>query len=569
MERICPELKFANAVSLYIHYPFCVHKCPYCDFASTEQNPSAARDELYIQALCAEFYHKLQLLGSTPITSVYLGGGTPSLCSLESLQQLLQVIKPYLSSDAEVSLEVNPGTVSKERLQAYRNMGFNRISIGVQSFNDLALKRLGRIHDRKAALDAVTWALSIFDNVNVDLMHGLPKQTLEEALADILEIIALKPQHISWYELTIEEDTAFGRKPPVLPDEEILADIEEQGGKLLDKAGYEHYEVSGYNFGGKYRCRHNMNYWVYGDYLGIGVAAHQKITRLSPLGQRYLDESWRQQPQSVTQALLQLTAVDPRSKGLDADVTKQCGDEGPVGALEVGAVDTVGIAGVAGADAAVATGVAGAGANGGLLQRDNLGLFEIYRRANIEDYVQYIDEQLALAQAHLKLSLDRSSLAAQADARLLQTARNNAWPFKISTQSYTAQGSLKLSFIAGEPVDNVDIPFEYMLNRMRLWDDYWAPCEYHIHSGCSSLKSIQYPLMLLSHLGLIELKSSALLQSQAAVARAIYYAEPSVPLLRPSSFGKRMLNEILEAFLPDSEEYVFDAQRLQAMLQER
>lgn len=270
-------------VSLYVHYPFCVHKCPYCDFASISSGNDADRDHKYTDMLIKEFKSKVHLLGGRKLISLYIGGGTPSLCKPKEFGRLLETVGPYLSDGAEISLEANPGTVDLNRLCDLKAAGFNRISIGVQSFNEAMLKRLGRIHNQQEAIDACKNAVKAgFENFNLDLMHGLPKQDPAQALDDLKRALELESTHLSWYELTIEEDTAFGKKPPVLPDEDVLYAIEQQGFELLDRAGFEHYEVSGYNLGGKWRCLHNQNYWLYGDYLGIGAAAHQKITLLNP-----------------------------------------------------------------------------------------------------------------------------------------------------------------------------------------------------------------------------------------------------------------------------------------------
>lgn len=268
-----------NDVSLYIHYPFCVHKCPYCDFASLAQGADRARDEQYIELLIKEFELKVPLLRGRKLISLYIGGGTPSLCDPDLWGRLLEKVWPYLAPQAELSLEANPGTIDLPRLKELRAVGFNRISIGVQSFNDQALKRLGRIHDSKEALLACSNAIKAgFDNYNLDIMHGLPRQDVALALSDLRTAISMQSTHLSWYELTLEEGTVFGDHPPILPDEDVLYSIEQEGFALLDKVGFEHYEVSGYNLGGDYRCVHNQNYWLYGDYLGIGAAAHQKIS---------------------------------------------------------------------------------------------------------------------------------------------------------------------------------------------------------------------------------------------------------------------------------------------------
>lgn len=265
-------------LSLYIHYPFCVRKCPYCDFASLPSRPDSARDADYVSWLLREFELKKPLLQGRELVSVYLGGGTPSLCEPQELARLLAGLAPYLSADAEISLEANPGTVNQAKLTALRAAGFNRISIGVQSFDDAMLKRLGRIHSREEALAAAQMARAAgFSNFNLDLMHGLPQQDVAGALADLEQALALEPSHLSWYELTLEEGTYFGKHPPKLPDEDVLCDIEVAGFARLEAAGFSHYEVSAFGQGTT-RCYHNQNYWLYGDYLSLGAGAHQKVS---------------------------------------------------------------------------------------------------------------------------------------------------------------------------------------------------------------------------------------------------------------------------------------------------
>ena len=268
-------------IALYIHYPFCVHKCPYCDFASLAQGADVVRDGQYIDLLIKEFELKIPLLNGRKLICVYIGGGTPSLCEPKLWGRLFEKIGPYLADGAEISLEANPGTIDLALLKELRAVGFNRISIGVQSFNDQALKRLGRIHNAEEAISACKNAQKAgFYNYNLDIMHGLPRQDVSLALSDLKTALQMESTHLSWYELTLEEGTVFGDHPPVLPDEDVLYAIEQEGFYLLEQANFEHYEVSGYNLGGNYRCIHNQNYWLYGDYLGIGAAAHQKVSLL-------------------------------------------------------------------------------------------------------------------------------------------------------------------------------------------------------------------------------------------------------------------------------------------------
>ncbi|UPT54843.1 radical SAM family heme chaperone HemW [Dickeya zeae] len=266
-------------LSLYIHIPWCVQKCPYCDFNSHALKGEVPHDD-YVAHLLADLDADLPMVSARPLHSIFIGGGTPSLLSAEAMQQLLDGVRARLSlvPDAEITMEANPGTVEADRFSGYQRAGVNRISIGVQSFSPDKLTRLGRIHGpeeaKRAALLAAGLGLRSF---NLDLMHGLPEQSLDEALDDLRQAIALNPPHLSWYQLTIEPNTLFGSRPPVLPDDDALWDIFEQGHRLLSDAGYQQYETSAYAKPG-YQCQHNLNYWRFGDYLGIGCGAHGKIT---------------------------------------------------------------------------------------------------------------------------------------------------------------------------------------------------------------------------------------------------------------------------------------------------
>ena len=263
-------------VSLYIHYPWCIRKCPYCDFNSYPKNKSVCTDESYLNALILDFKQNINLISNRKFNAVYFGGGTPSLFSPKLMEKLMHEISPYCEENCEISMEANPGTVSLETLKDYRSLGVNRISLGVQSFADRELKLLGRIHDSKAAIEACNNVIKAgFDNFNIDIMHGLPEQTTQKALADIKIAASLGCNHLSWYELTLEEDTYFGSHPPKLPNEDNLADIEEQGFVLLKELGFNRYEVSGYTK--DRRCQNNLNYWFFYDYFGIGAGAHSKI----------------------------------------------------------------------------------------------------------------------------------------------------------------------------------------------------------------------------------------------------------------------------------------------------
>ncbi|MGL9721483.1 radical SAM family heme chaperone HemW [Symbiopectobacterium sp.] len=267
-------------LSLYIHIPWCVQKCPYCDFNSHALKGEVPHQE-YVDHLLADLDADLPLSGDRALSSIFIGGGTPSLLSVEGMQALLDGVRARLplSADAEITMEANPGTVEADRFSGYQRAGINRISIGVQSFSPEKLTRLGRIHGPEEAKRAARLAAGLgLRSFNLDLMHGLPDQTLEEALDDLRQAIALNPPHLSWYQLTIEPNTLFGSRPPVLPDDDALWDIFAQGHALLTAAGYQQYETSAYAKPG-YQCQHNLNYWRFGDYLGIGCGAHGKITR--------------------------------------------------------------------------------------------------------------------------------------------------------------------------------------------------------------------------------------------------------------------------------------------------
>ncbi|HED3890041.1 radical SAM family heme chaperone HemW [Morganella morganii] len=266
-------------LSLYIHIPWCVQKCPYCDFNSHALKGEVPHDD-YVAHLLADLEADLPLVNGREIRTIFIGGGTPSLLSAEAMQTLMDGVRARIpvAEDAEVTMEANPGTVEADRFSGYQKAGINRISIGVQSFGDDKLIRLGRIHDageaKRAARLAATLGLRSF---NLDLMHGLPEQHLGEALSDLRQAIELAPPHLSWYQLTIEPNTSFGSRPPVLPDDDLLWDIFSQGHQLLTQAGYVQYETSAYAKPG-FQCQHNLNYWRFGDYLGIGCGAHGKIS---------------------------------------------------------------------------------------------------------------------------------------------------------------------------------------------------------------------------------------------------------------------------------------------------
>jgi oxygen-independent coproporphyrinogen-3 oxidase len=266
-------------LSLYIHIPWCVRKCPYCDFNS-HAAPEQLPEDTYVQALMDDLDIELSLIQGRPLQSIFIGGGTPSLFSAQAIGQILQGVAARIpfADDIEITLEANPGTFELARFEGFRNAGVNRLSIGVQSFNAEHLQRLGRIHNPVEALAAARAAVEIFPRVNLDLMHGLPEQTPAEAMDDLQQALEINPGHLSWYQLTIEPNTEFHARPPSLPLDEALWDIQEQGQALLEKTGYRQYEISAYARPGQ-QARHNLNYWQFGDYIGIGAGAHGKLSR--------------------------------------------------------------------------------------------------------------------------------------------------------------------------------------------------------------------------------------------------------------------------------------------------
>lgn len=269
-------------LSLYIHIPWCVQKCPYCDFNSHAVKQGIPEAE-YIAHLLADLDQDLAWVQGRPLHSIFIGGGTPSTFSAEGIAAILSGVRARIDmpDDTEVTMEANPGTVEASRFAGYVAAGVTRFSIGVQSFQASQLQALGRIHNPAQARRAAELATTLRDqglqSFNLDLMHGLPQQDVNAALADLQQAIDLAPPHLSWYQLTIEPNTAFASRPPVLPEDEALWDIQEQGHALLTAAGYQQYETSAYSKTG-FQCAHNLNYWRFGDYLGIGCGAHGKIT---------------------------------------------------------------------------------------------------------------------------------------------------------------------------------------------------------------------------------------------------------------------------------------------------
>lgn len=286
------NLKGPPPLSLYVHIPWCVRKCPYCDFNSHTQ-AGALPERQYLAALFADLEAEQSAVGNREVISIFIGGGTPSLFTAETIGRLLDGLgtRLQLQTDIEITLEANPGTIERQRLAEFRAAGINRLSLGIQSFDDGALKQLGRIHNARDAHLAVEAAKTAgYDSINLDLMFGLPGQNEVQAVADIETAIACRPQHISHYQLTIEPDTAFYRRPPPLPDDELSWSMQSRCAELLSDYDYRHYEVSAWSLDG-HQCRHNMNYWLFGDYLGIGAGAHQK---LSMPGRGQITRRWKQ-----------------------------------------------------------------------------------------------------------------------------------------------------------------------------------------------------------------------------------------------------------------------------------
>jgi len=273
-----PQFRAPPPLSLYIHVPWCVRKCPYCDFNSHEVRGTAP-EERYVSALIADLEQALPDVWGRRVYTVFFGGGTPSLLSAQAVDSILGAVRSRLSlaTDAEITLEANPGTVEAEKFRDFRAAGINRLSLGIQSFDSRHLKVLGRIHDEEEARRAIDVAREHFDNVNLDLMYALPGQSVAEARADIERALACRPPHLSAYHLTIEPNTYFHRFPPRLPDDDIAAQMQEAVEDALRSAGYRHYETSAFARPGK-QSRHNLNYWTFGDYLGIGAGAHSKLS---------------------------------------------------------------------------------------------------------------------------------------------------------------------------------------------------------------------------------------------------------------------------------------------------
>jgi putative oxygen-independent coproporphyrinogen III oxidase len=278
-------------LALYLHFPWCVRKCPYCDFNSHELKDALPETE-YIDALLQDLEQELPAIWGRPIVSIFMGGGTPSLFSPEAMDRLISALRARLNLQAniEITMEANPGTVERDKFGEFRAAGINRLSIGVQSFNDDQLMKLGRIHNARDAIRAAETAHKIgLDNFNLDLMYALPGQTPQQAEQDIATAIDLYPSHISHYQLTIEPNTFFYHQPPLLPDDELTHSIETACRARLAEAGFNQYEISAFAKTGQ-RCQHNLNYWQFGDYLGIGAGAHGKLTDAH---QQQIRRSWK------------------------------------------------------------------------------------------------------------------------------------------------------------------------------------------------------------------------------------------------------------------------------------
>lgn len=317
------SLKTLPPLSLYVHIPWCVRKCPYCDFNSHEvrgKSQGEAPEQDYVQALIADLELALPQIWGRRVYSVFFGGGTPSLFSAHAIEELLAAFRARLNlaADAEITLEANPGTFESAKFRDYRACGVNRLSIGIQSFNPAKLQALGRIHDGDEARRAIGIAQAHFDNINLDLMYALPQQTLDEAEQDIDAAQGFRTTHLSAYHLTLEPNTLFHRHPPPLPDSELAADMQDMIEQRLAGAGYVNYETSAFAQPGR-ECRHNLNYWRFGDYLGIGAGAHSKLS----FPDRILRQARYKQPREYLQRtaagapVQEEHAVSPKDLGFE------------------------------------------------------------------------------------------------------------------------------------------------------------------------------------------------------------------------------------------------------------
>lgn len=319
-------------LAIYVHLPWCVEKCPYCDFNSHALKNSqlnSAEESRYIEALIADLRQEIlanPAITARPISSIFFGGGTPSLFSPQAFEQFLTALKAEftLLPNTEITLEANPCTYEQTYFAGFLAAGINRLSIGVQSFANPQLKALGRIHTGEEALAAIENAQQLgFSNINLDLMHGLPNQNLEAALEDLRLALSFQPQHLSWYQLTLEPNTYFYRYPPQLPEEDTLAAIQEAGAEVLAAAGYNNYEVSAFSLAGK-QAQHNLNYWRFGDYLGLGAGAHGKLTSLQEDGSLLVTRKWKtRQPASYIKAGLVAASTSVSATELIASTKNQ------------------------------------------------------------------------------------------------------------------------------------------------------------------------------------------------------------------------------------------------------
>ncbi len=292
-------------LSLYVHVPWCVRKCPYCDFNSHEARGGLPEED-YVAALIRDLELALPQVWGRTVHSVFIGGGTPSLLSVRALDRLLTTVRTLLPLNlgAEITLEANPGTVEADKFAGFRDAGVNRLSLGIQSFNDAHLAALGRIHDGTEARRAVEIAQRHFDNINLDLMYGLPQQTPEQAEQDVRSALAFAPQHLSCYHLTLEPNTLFHHRPPALPDDDTASEMQQHIEELLAGHGYEHYETSAFAQSGR-QSRHNLNYWQFGDYLGLGAGAHGKLS----FPDKVLRQARHKQPQAYMQSVARGTPL--------------------------------------------------------------------------------------------------------------------------------------------------------------------------------------------------------------------------------------------------------------------
>lgn len=298
-----PGLAALPPLSIYIHVPWCVHKCPYCDFNSHERSGNIP-EQAYLQALQADLEQALPDVWGRQVSTVFFGGGTPSLLSADAVDQIISLLRAMLSlpPDAEITLEANPGTAEAARFQGYAQAGVNRISLGIQSFDDDKLQRLGRIHDAAQARAAIEMAQRAVGRINLDLMFALPQQTLAQCEQDVREALAFQTGHLSLYHLTMEPNTVFAKYPPRLPDDEQSAAMQDRVAELAESAGLERYEVSAYAQPGQ-ACQHNLNYWQFGDYLGIGPGAHSKISfqnRIIRQARARMPDAWMRLAQERT-----------------------------------------------------------------------------------------------------------------------------------------------------------------------------------------------------------------------------------------------------------------------------